>query len=174
MSSIIIGIDPGLRLTGYAVLQLPGAGASPTADPGLVEAGVFRLEAKRSMTDRLAMLHEDLCALLDEHAPDEMAVEQLYAHYDHPRTAVLMAHARGVILLAGAQREIAIKDIEATAVKKAVTGYGHATKEQIQRAVAGVFGLDAPPSPPDVADAMAIALTHARRVMLDRAMVRKV
>lgn len=168
MTQCIVGIDPGLRLTGYAVLELPPLHASPTADPALIEAGVFRLNTKQGPEGRLVQLSHDLGELLDDHKPVAMAVEQLYSHYAHPRTAVLMAHARGVILLAAAQRSIPIRHVEPTAVKRAVTGYGHATKEQIQQTVAGLFGLAEPPSPPDVADAMAIALTHGRRMCLDR------
>lgn len=169
MTQCIVGIDPGLRLTGYAVLALPPEGAPPTRDPTLVEAGVFRLNTKGAPEERLVQLAGDLGELLDDHQPVTMAVEQLYAHYAHPRTAVLMAHARGVILLQAAQRSIPIAHVEATAVKRAVTGYGHATKRQIQETVAALFGLPEPPSPPDVADAMAIALTHGRRMCLDRA-----
>ncbi len=173
----VLGIDPGLRLTGYAVLELPPTHASPVADPTLVEAGVIRLKARRAdapdpdhaLADRLVQLADDLNALLDEYTPDCVALEQLFASYAHPRTAVLMAHARGVIVLAAGQRGLPVQDLQATEVKRAVTGHGHATKQQIAAAVTHAFRLSEPPSPPDVADAMAIALTHARRLTLDRA-----
>ena len=89
-----------------------------------------------------------------------MAVEQLYAHYDHPRTAILMAHARGAFFLAGAQRGIPVLSYAATKVKKLVTGSGRASKEQMQHAVARELGLAKLPEPHDVADALAIALCH--------------
>lgn len=160
----VLGIDPGLRLTGYGLMSL----AAGAIEPRLVEAGVIRLNGKDSLETRLGHLYEDLTALMDELKPTAVAVEKLYAHYAHPRTAILMGHARGVILLTAQQREIAVQPLPATEVKKAVTGYGHASKEQVQRAVMTQCGLKEMPSPPDVADAIAIALTHARRLALAR------
>jgi crossover junction endodeoxyribonuclease RuvC len=97
-----------------------------------------------------------------------VVVEKLYAHYNHPRTAILMAHARGVILLCAQQHGLSVVHLPSTEVKKAVTGHGHASKQQIQQAVASQLRLKHPPSPPDVADAIAIALTHGRRIALQR------
>src|SRR5690606_7401407 len=96
--------------------------------------------------------------------PQRMAIEKLFAHYKHPRTAILMAHARGVILLAARQKQLEVSNLPSTEVKKAITGYGHASKTQMQLAVQTQCRLPEPPSPPDVADANAIALTDARRV----------
>ena len=154
-----IGIDPGLRITGYAAVDLPRG----AIDPVLVEAGIIRLSGKLSMEARLEQLHRELCELLDNLKPQRMAVEKLYAHYKHPRTAILMGHARGVILLAATQREIPVEHLPSTLVKKALTGYGHASKEQMQRAVQQQCKLAELPKPPDLADAIAIALTAARR-----------
>jgi crossover junction endodeoxyribonuclease RuvC len=89
-----------------------------------------------------------------------MAVEELYAHYDHPRTAILMGHARGVIFLAAAQVGIPVVSYAATQVKKLVTGNGRAPKDQVQRTVQQELGLAQLPDPPDVADALAVALCH--------------
>jgi crossover junction endodeoxyribonuclease RuvC len=155
----VVGIDPGLRITGYAAVDL----ARHAIEPQLVEAGVIRLNAKTSMEDRLEQLHRELGELLDALKPQRVAVEKLYAHYNHPRTAILMGHARGVILLAARQRAIAVEHLPSTEVKKAMTGYGHASKEQMQRAVQTQCKLKELPKPPDVADAIAIALTAARR-----------
>lgn len=159
----ILGIDPGLRLTGYGLVQRPDGQVEPT----LVEAGVIRLSAHWSMQERLARLYEDLTGIIDEAKPDHLAVEKLYAHYQHPRTAILMGHARGVILLAARQKGLTIHHLASTEVKKAVTGYGHASKEQIQRSIQVQCGLAELPSPPDVADAIAIALTCARRLAVN-------
>ena len=159
----VLGIDPGLRLTGYGVVDV----ASGAVEPKLVEGGVIRLKSK-SIEQRLVELNDSIASLIDEFKPGEMALEKLYAHYKHPRTAILMAHARGVILLCAEQRALTVEHVPATAVKKALTGYGHASKEQMQRAVQTQCRLKEPPSPPDVADAIAIALTHARRIALAR------
>jgi crossover junction endodeoxyribonuclease RuvC len=127
-----------------------------------------RLSTKASLEKRLEQLYRDLDELLVELRPTRLAVEKLYAHYKHPRTAILMAHARGVILLAAQQRGIPLEHLPATEVKKAVTGYGHASKLQVQRAVQSQLNLAALPQPPDVADAIAIALTAARRLALEQ------
>ena len=160
----ILGIDPGLRLTGYGLVELVDGALEPT----LVEGGVIRLNVKASIAERLRQLDEELNELLERTRPTRVVVEKLYAHYKHPRTAILMGHARGVILLGATRRDLPVEDIPSTEVKKALTGYGHASKDQMQRAVAAQFNLAAPPSPPDVADALAIALTCARRLAVAR------
>lgn len=158
--SRILGIDPGLRITGYGVVELKRT----SIEPVLVEAGVIRLNGKLSMEDRLAQLHAELSELIVNLKPTRVAVEKLYAHYKHPRTAILMGHARGVILLAARQHDLIIEHLPSTLVKKSITGYGHASKEQMQRAVQAQCRLAALPEPPDVADAIAIALTAGRRL----------
>ncbi len=158
----ILGIDPGLHLTGYALLTLHPRG------PALEEAGVLRIGTKEPLPNRLHQLHLQMSQLLIEFPCDHMAVEQLYAHYKHPRTAILMGHARGAILLAAAQAKIPITSLSSTLVKKMITGNGHATKRQMQLAVAALYRLAQPPSPPDVADAIAIAWTLAAKLQRHR------
>jgi crossover junction endodeoxyribonuclease RuvC len=87
-----------------------------------------------------------------------VAVEQLYSHYAHPRTAILMGHARGVILLVARRHHLAVEEFAANRVKQSVSGHGHASKEQMQRTIQSIWNLNDPPDPPDVADALAIAL----------------
>lgn len=152
MDAVICGIDPGLGVTGYAIL---GTGASPSR---IIDAGVCRFSAKDSLAARLASIHADISAILDDHHPALVAVEQLYSHYNQPRTAILMGHARGVILLAAAERSIEVRSYSATRVKRFLTGNGRATKGQMQRAIQMTFGLPALPEPHDVADALAVAL----------------
>ena len=161
---LVIGIDPGLRITGYGVVDV----AEGAIEPTLIEGGTIRIDADAPMERRLGQPHDELCAVVDEHKPDCFAVEKLYAHYNHPRTAILMGHARGVILLCAQQRGLPVQDWPSTAVKKARTGYGHASREQVQLAVQSQCGLDEIPSPPDVADAIAIALCHARRLAVQK------
>ncbi len=156
----VLGIDPGLSLTGYGCVEL----RPNVQEPALVEAGVLRLKAKAPMAFRLGQLYDDLTALLDELRPNIMVVEHLFSHYRHVRTAILMGHARGVVLLAGESRGVTIDELLPTEVKKAIAGNGHATKAQIQQAIMSQCRLAEPPSPPDVADAIAIALCAARRL----------
>ncbi|MHC4774069.1 MAG: crossover junction endodeoxyribonuclease RuvC, partial [Planctomycetota bacterium] len=156
----ILGVDPGLSLTGYGCVDLlPGR-----REPRLIEGGVLRLKARAPMAYRLAQLYDDLTGVIDELRPEIMVVEQLFSHYRHVRTSILMGHARGVVLLAGHSRGVDIDELLPTEVKKAITGHGHATKQQIQQAVMAQCRLDEAPSPPDVADAIAIALCAARRL----------
>lgn len=148
----ILGIDPGLQITGYGVVDYQ------TLKPRLIDGGVIRLSAKSPLADRLVELETELLALIKEHKPQICAVEQLYSHYAHPRTAILMGHARGVILLVARKCGVRLEQFAANRVKQSVTGAGHASKVQMQRAIQSMWNLDDPPEPPDVADALAIAL----------------
>jgi crossover junction endodeoxyribonuclease RuvC len=153
----ILGIDPGLNTTGYAVID------ATRPRPAIVEAGVVRPTKGRETADmarRLSTLYDGVVEVVDQLHPDVIVVEQLYAHYEHPRTAILMAHARGVIFLAGGQRGLPVLSYNATRIKKTVTGHGHASKEQMQHAMLHEFGLPKLPEPHDVADALAVALCH--------------
>jgi crossover junction endodeoxyribonuclease RuvC len=149
-----LGIDPGLNTTGYAVVQ-PHRGRIE-----LIEAGVVRGRDRGSLACRLKELHDSLCDVIRSLCPAALAIEELYSHYERPRTAILMGHARGVICLAAAQSDLAVHSYSATQVKRLLTGSGRAPKAQMQRAICREFGLAAPPEPPDVADALAIALCH--------------
>ncbi|MBL8757283.1 MAG: crossover junction endodeoxyribonuclease RuvC [Phycisphaerae bacterium] len=157
----LLGIDPGLRITGYGCVE--ASAPAHTSRPRLVEAGVLRLNPKASVSDRLAELDADLHDLLDRLRPDAAAVELLFAHYQHPATAIVMGHARGVILLALRRRNLPLVELRPTEVKKSLTGHGHAAKTQMQDAVRAALGLAARPEPPDVADALAIAMCAAIR-----------
>lgn len=154
---IICGIDPGLRRTGYGVVCFDDDEDTIT----VIDAGVIRCAAQGPLALRLAELAAGLDDLLDEHMVDLFAVEQIYSHYQRPRTAILMAHARGVILLEAARRNLNIVHLPSTTVKRHLTGNGRAPKEQVQRAVMTTLSLSQIPDPPDVADALAIALCAA-------------
>jgi len=156
----VVGIDPGLRVTGYACVDLrPGAQSL-----SLVEAGVIRLKAAEPVAARLCALHRDLGEILDELRPDRVAVEEVFAHVAHVRTAIVMGHGRGVVLLAAALRDLEIDEFAPAEVKKALTGSGRASKAQMQRAVMTQCALATAPEPPDVADAICIALCAGRRL----------
>ena len=161
MSAVICGIDPGLGTTGYAIIRADGSASRGPSGAVVIDAGVCRFDRKESLSQRLLAIENDIAAILDEHHPHIVAVEQLYAHYNHPRTAILMGHARGVILLAAARRDIDMQSYAATQVKRYLTGRGRADKAQVQRAVQVALGLPTLPDPPDVADALAIALCCA-------------
>jgi len=157
-AAVLLGIDPGLERTGYAILSDCGG----PAEARLREAGVIRLSRHASLQQRLGHLEESLEALIHTHRPTLLVCEELYAHYRHPRTAILMAHARGVILATGTRCGLEVCPVAATRVKKVLTGNGRAGKAQVQRAIAATLGLRELPQPSDVADAIAIALCGLR------------
>lgn len=154
----VLGVDPGLGITGYAVVDF----GSP--EPDLLEAGTIRARADGELPSRLAAIHADLEGVLRDFSPTLLALESLYSNYRFPRSALQMAHVRGVICLAAAQAGVEVVDITAPEVKGAVVGVGNATKEQVQRTVQAIYNLEEMPKPPDVADAIAIATAVGFRV----------
>ena len=157
--NLVLGVDPGLQRTGYAVLSTSLVADS---DACLVEAGVIRLGRGQPLPERLVELEQGLQTIIAAHKPAALACEELYAHYRHPRTAILMAHARGVILALAARHGLEFLPVAATNVKKLLTGSGQAGKRQVQYAVMATLGLPGLPEPADVADAIAIALAGVR------------
>lgn len=151
----ILGIDPGLQVCGYACVETDGG------QEAVIEAGVLRTTHGLPLATRLDEIALDLETLLERLTPHVVAVEEIYSHYAHPRTAILMGHARGVILQKCARAHIEVKSFAATRIKKSLTGHGRASKEQMQRTIQTILGLPELPSPPDVADAMAAALCCA-------------
>lgn len=170
----ILGIDPGTRITGFGCVEFPAPARGPIgvrarrtgatlAGEVLVDAGVFRLKATLPLDQRLMELEADLVGVMAELKPDVLAVEALFTHVDHPATALVMAHARGVVLLAGRRAGLTLVEVRPAEVKKAIAAHGRAGKDQMQRAVQAEFGLAEPPRPADVADALAVALCAGRR-----------
>jgi crossover junction endodeoxyribonuclease RuvC len=149
----ILGIDPGLNTTGYGVIDVAAAGKIR-----LVEAGIVRSRPKDPLETKLGEIHAGVREVIAAHQPEFMALEQLFSHYERPRTAILMGHARGVICLAARTASLTVRHFEPTRVKKMLTGNGRASKHQMQLAVKLQLGLATIPEPTDVADALAIAL----------------
>jgi crossover junction endodeoxyribonuclease RuvC len=158
----VLGVDPGLRVTGYGVISC--FTKAHRAQPELLEAGIIRTREQDGIAGRLATIYRSLSAVITELKPDVLVIEKLYAHYKHPATAILMGHARGVVCLLSGVHKIPLASLAATQVKKSVTGHGHAGKQQIQRMVQHVLGLKTLPEPPDVADALAVAVTYASQI----------
>lgn len=150
----VLGIDPGLNTTGYGVIERVGNKLK------IVEAGVIRGGDRRSLCKRLNEIFGGVRDVLAQYQPQTVAIEELYSHYERPRTSILMGHARGVICLAAEQAGVPVTAYAATKVKRLLTGNGRAPKQQIQNAICREFGLTAAPEPADVADALAIALSH--------------
>lgn len=151
----IVGIDPGLETTGYGVIDADDRAIR------LHEAGIIKSSSRRPLTRRLLGIRTAVTQLLRETRPAVVVLEELYAHYDHPKTAILMGHARGVICLAAAELKIPVQGYLPTRVKKAIVGNGLAGKRQVQRMVTSLLQLRTTPEPLDVTDALALAIAHA-------------
>jgi len=154
----ILGIDPGLQVCGYACLE------TGRQKEKLIEAGVIRTAGGSAIQEKLNRIAEDTESLLKSFKPDVVAVEELYAHYNHPRTAILMGHARGVILQKSAEAGIEVRSFSATRIKKSITGNGRASKGQVQRTIQTLLSLPELPEPSDVADAIAAAICCANSI----------
>jgi crossover junction endodeoxyribonuclease RuvC len=150
----ILGIDPGLNITGYGVIEIQ------LGKVKLIEAGVVRGKHAGNLELRLKEIFNGVSEVIRTLQPQVMAVEQLYSHYERPSTAILMGHARGVICLAASLAGLEVHSYAATQVKSILTGSGRAPKSQMQNAICREFQLLKPPEPPDVADGLALALCH--------------
>lgn len=158
MPTTLLAIDPGSRIVGFAVLQIESV-----SRPVLREAGCFRLRAS-TLAGRLLELQRDLSELIEDVSPTHAALESAYAASQHPQSALVMAHARGVILAALAQKALPITEITPATVKKSLTANGRATKEQVAAAVTDILKLPETPTPADMTDAIAIALAASQRM----------
>jgi crossover junction endodeoxyribonuclease RuvC len=150
----VLGIDPGLEITGYGVIEVHGQRVN------LCEAGVIRTSQEDKLQDRLSHIHDNLIAVISEVSPEVAIIEKLYSHYKHPATAILMGHVRGVVYLAIKKTKLALFEYPVKRVKKSVVGSGSATKEQVARMVQAYLGLKEVPQPLDVSDALALTIAH--------------
>jgi crossover junction endodeoxyribonuclease RuvC len=154
---IVLGIDPGTAVTGYGVVKGDGVG-----QPHLVECGVIRTRPRNSLASRLQEIHAGVVELIQRHRPDALSIEDVF-YARNVRTTVVLGHARGVILLAGANAQLEIAEYPPAEIKKAVVGAGAATKEQVQFMVMRLLRLKTPPQPSDASDGVAAALAHIMR-----------
>ena len=153
----MLGIDPGLVDTGYGLIE-PGPRGIV-----VVASGVIATRRELPLEARIHLIYDGVHALVAKHAPTLIVLEDLYAEYKFPRTALLMAHARGVICLAARQCDVTLLTLAPTVVKRAIAAHGTATKEQIQHSVQRLLSLHELPRPSHVADALALALTGYSR-----------
>ena len=155
----ILGIDPGSRATGYGVIT------KKENHLYYVACGVIRLGNKYAFNDRLKVIFDGLCEVIETHKPTEAAVEDVFVAAN-PRTALKLGHARGVAVLAALHNDLKVHDYTPRMVKQAVVGYGNAEKQQVQQMVRVLLQLSAPPSA-DAADALAVAMCHANQTIID-------
>jgi crossover junction endodeoxyribonuclease RuvC len=163
----VLGVDPGLRVTGYGVI------ARSSAAPALVEAGVIVPRAAAPLEKRLGELYDALAAVIEATRPDVVALEEVWSAPRSPATAILMGHARGVLCLAAHRFGVPVRTLGHSLVKRVVTGSGAASKDQVNRMIVQRLGLREAPRPADVSDALALALALCgmleREAQLERA-----
>jgi crossover junction endodeoxyribonuclease RuvC len=153
----ILGLDPSLHSTGYGVVEFANG------TPRLVEGGVIAPARSRRLEERLAELQRSLSEIIGSLHPDVMVVEEVFSRNAYPQTAILMAHARGALICAAALTSMPVFHYSATAVKRALVGNGAASKQQVAAMVVQMLRLRRKPAPPDVTDALALAIAHGRR-----------
>lgn len=154
---IILGVDPGLKATGYGVIE-----ARDKQERGIrmLEAGIIAPRPRESMPNKIAVLYKNLGDIIDQYGPAVMVLEKLYAHDAHPTTACILGHARGVISLLAAQKNLIFVEHSVKRIRKAILGNGNATKEQTRASVAHLFKIDAGQLTLDASDALALALGY--------------
>ncbi|MCA8998670.1 MAG: crossover junction endodeoxyribonuclease RuvC [Planctomycetaceae bacterium] len=157
---LCLGIDPGLRRTGYALIQRTISG------PTLLEGGVVSSTKSLTLAERVHEIGQGITEIISEFRPESVAIEQVFSHGQNPKTALLMAHARGAILYASASAGLTVIHYTPRQIKKLLTGSGRASKDQIQHAVKHELQLKRLLEPNDVADACAIALCHYHSLSL--------
>lgn len=150
----VLGVDPGTAATGYGVVVREDGGAV-----SLVECGVIRTDRRLPLPQRLRDIFEGLEQIIDRHRPAAIAVEGVF-YARNARSSLTLGQARGVVLLAGARRELAVHEYSPAEVKNAIVGTGRASKEQVQFMVQKLLRLRAAPRPEDAADGVAVALAH--------------
>ena len=151
---IILGIDPGIAIVGYGMIDYT-AGKFHVLDFGAITT-----PAHTPIEDRLATIYADMNTLIQSYRPDEMAIEELFFN-NNQKTAIQVAEARGVILLAARNNRVRINEYTPLQVKQAVVGYGRAEKQQVQQMITAILGLKKVPKPDDTADALALAVCNA-------------
>lgn len=151
---LILGVDPGIAITGYGLLEQNGNRIKP------LKYGVIRTSSDLMTAERLMTIHQKITDLVKEYKPEVMVVEELFFN-KNTRTALTVGQARGVIMLVSAEQRIKFAEYTPLQVKMAVVGYGRAEKRQVQEMVRVLLGLKEIPKPDDAADALAIAICHA-------------
>lgn len=167
MTQRILGIDPGLRVTGYGVIDVTAG------RPRLVEAGVVAPKIGGTLERRLRELHEGISAVVTATRPHAIVIEELYTTYKNPLTAIMMGHARGVLCLAGGQHDIPVHTLAHSLVKRALIGNGAARKDQVNQMVTQLLGLRRRPHPNDVSDALALAIAFSNIRDHDNVLVKR-
>lgn len=158
----VLGIDPGLNITGYGLIEGDGIKIR------LVEAGIIRTSPEKPISDRLRKIYDGLSEIVEEYRPEALVLEKIYSHYKHPVTAILMGHARGAVCLLCGKYNLRLVNYASTHLKRSIAGRGRASKRQVAGMVKTLLRLKREPEPVDVTDALALAISHIHTIGLKR------
>lgn len=150
---IILGIDPGLNTSGYGLIKIVGSSSH------FIAAGIISTAKAKSFSEKLEILYTSCCEIIEEYKPEVFAIEETFSNVN-PRTSLKLGHARGVLMLAGQINALPVHEYPATIVKKALTGVGSASKDQVKYMVMKILKLPTLDGKMDVSDALAVAITH--------------
>ena len=153
--AVILGIDPGVATVGFGVIDAAGAGQK------FITCGAITTPAHTKLSSRLERIYQDMLELIDTFKPDAISIEELFFN-TNITTGIAVGHARGVIILAGVERNVPMYEYTPLQVKQAITGYGRADKRQMMEMVRRLLNLKSPARPDDASDALALAICHAR------------
>ncbi|MFI4919540.1 MAG: crossover junction endodeoxyribonuclease RuvC [Legionellales bacterium] len=151
--TVILGIDPGSRITGYGLIK------ESNCKLEYIDSGCIRTSPAGELSQKLLQIYDGICQLMDRHCPDEVAIEQVFMH-QNPSSALKLGHARGVAMVAAASHRVKVSEYSARAIKQTVVGYGAAEKDQVNHMVVQLLALNSAPQS-DAADALAIAICHS-------------
>lgn len=151
---IIFGVDPGLAIVGYGIIEYSGNRYRA------IDYGCIKTEAKTPFTERLKIIYDELSSIIDRYDPDDLAIEELFFN-KNAKTALKVGQARGVEILSAVNKGVDVYEYTPLQIKQAVAGYGRADKKQVQEMVKLLLNLQKIPSPDDVADALAVAICHS-------------
>lgn|SRR3989338_1366838 len=157
----ILGVDPGLKITGYGLID---ANEGQDSKIKLIEAGIIEPKPKDLLQDKLSKVYEILDEIIVQFSPQIMVLEKLYAHYNHPTTACILGHLRGVICLLCADRKLILAEHSVKRIRKAIVGQGGANKLQTQRIVAHLLKINEEDLTADASDALALAIGYVQQL----------
>jgi crossover junction endodeoxyribonuclease RuvC len=153
----ILGIDPGINITGYGLVDTPDSD-----EFALIEAGVIKTSPKQLLPRRLLRIYNEISNLINEYKPQALVLEKTFSHYKYPATVITISYARGMACLISAEKNTPLYEYSATRIKKVLTGKGHASKEQVQKMIFHLFNIKSSSAYADATDALALAIGHCR------------
>lgn len=158
---VVIGIDPGLEITGYGIVsKILDTDKLKENRFRVLATGIISTSRKNLINERITKIFHEIAALINKYKPEILVLEEIYSHYKHPKTAILMGHARGAIFLAASLNNIPVKSFSATHLKKIIVGRGDASKQQVKKMIEYLLNIKNSISSYDITDALSLCLAY--------------